>query len=96
MALNTMLKTLAATGLVLAGSVYAQEPISGAGIKPIAMPNFGTVSQFMLDGAAKDGKNWLHANGSYEQTRFYPAAQINVSNVAKLRPAFVVQTAMLE
>jgi glucose dehydrogenase len=91
-----MLKALAATSLVLAGSAYAQEPISGAGIKPIPMPNFGTVSQSMLDGAAKDGKNWLHPNGSYEQTRYHPATQINTGNAAKLRPAFVVQTAMLE
>ena len=96
MALNKMLKTLAATGLLLAGSVYAQEPIAGAGIKPIAMPNFGTVSQSMLDGAAKDSKNWLHPNGSYEQTRYHTAAQINTGNVAKLRPAFVFQTGIVE
>jgi len=96
MALNKMLKVLAASSLVLAGSAFAQEPIAGAGIKPIPIPNFGTVSQSMLDGAAKDGKNWLLPNGSYEQTRFYPAAQINTGNVSKLRPAFVVQTAMLE
>jgi len=96
MALNKMLKALVATSLVLAGSAYAQEPIAGAGIKPIPMPNFGTVSQSMLDGAAKDGKNWLHPNGSYEQTRYHPATQINTGNAAKLRPAFVVQTAMLE
>jgi PQQ-dependent dehydrogenase (methanol/ethanol family) len=96
MALNKMLKALVATSLVFAGSSYAQEPITGAGIKPIAMPNFGSVSQSMLDNAGKDSKNWLHANGSYEQTRFYPASQINTGNVSKLRPAFVVQTAVLE
>jgi len=64
MALNKMLKALVATSLVVAGSSYAQEPIAGAGIKPIAMPNFGSVSQSMLDNAGKDSKNWLHANGS--------------------------------
>ena len=96
MALNKMLKALVATSLVVAGSSYAQEPIAGAGIKPIAMPNFGSVSQSMLDNAGTDSKNWLHANGSYEQTRFYPASQINTGNVSKLRPAFVVQTAVLE
>ncbi len=96
MALNKMLKALVATSLVIAGSSYAQEPIAGAGIKPIAMPNFGSVSQSMLDNAGKDSKNWLHPNGSYEQTRFYPANQINTGNVSKLRPAFVVQTAVLE
>lgn len=96
MALNKMLKAIVATSLIVAGSSYAQEPIAGAGIKPIAMPNFGSVSQSMLDNAGKDSKNWLHPNGSYEQTRFYPANQINTGNVSKLRPAFVVQTAVLE
>ena len=96
MALNKTLKTLAATGLLLAGSVYAQEPIAGAGIKPIAMPNIGSVSQSMLDGAAKDSKNWLHSNGSYEQTRYHPASQINTGNVANMRPAFVFQTGIVE
>ena len=96
MALNKTLKTLAATGLLLAGSVYAQEPIAGAGIKPIAMPNIGSVSQSMLDGAAKDSKNWLHSNGSYEQTRYHPASQIDTGNVAKMRPAFVFQTGIVE
>ncbi len=96
MALNKMLKTLAATSLVVAGSAYAQEPIAGAGIKPIAMPNVGNVSQSMLNNAIKDSKNWLHPNGSYEQTRHYPAAQINTGNVAKLRPAFVFQTGIVE
>jgi alcohol dehydrogenase (cytochrome c) len=96
MALNKMLKTLAATSLVVAGSAYAQEPIAGAGIKPIPMPNAGTVSQSMLNSAIKDSKNWLHPNGNYEQTRHHAAAQINTGNVAKLRPAFVFQTGIVE
>ncbi len=96
MALNKMLKALVATSVVLAGTAVAQEPIAGAGIKPIPMPNLGNVSQSMLDGAAKDNKNWLHPNGSYEQTRYYPASQINTGNVSKLRPAFVFQTGIVE
>ncbi len=96
MALNKMLKTLAATSLVIAGSAYAQEPIAGAGIKANPMPKFTNVSQSMLNNAIKDGKNWLHPNGSYEQTRHAPAAQINTGNVAKLRPAFVFQTGIVE
>ena len=28
---------------------------------------------------ASDGKNFLHTNGNYEQTRFYPAEQINAA-----------------
>ena len=54
------------------------------------------VSQSMLDKAAADSKNWLHSNGSYSQTRYYPASQINTENVSKLKPAFVFQTAVLE
>ncbi|MEK0429426.1 MAG: hypothetical protein RL001_1953 [Pseudomonadota bacterium] len=96
MALNKMVKAIVATSVVLAGSAIAQEPIAGAGIKPIPMPNLGSVTQSMLDGAAKDSKNWLHPNGSYEQTRYSPASQINTSNVSKLRPAFVFQTGIVE
>ncbi|MEP7207168.1 MAG: PQQ-binding-like beta-propeller repeat protein [Casimicrobiaceae bacterium] len=54
------------------------------------------VSQEMLDRAGSDGANWLHSNGSYEQTRYYPGKQINKTNVAKLAPKFVFQTAVLE
>jgi alcohol dehydrogenase (cytochrome c) len=54
------------------------------------------VSQAMLDGAAKDTKNWIHANGSYDNARFYAGNQINTANVGKLKPAFVFQTAVLE
>jgi len=96
MAVNNMLKTLAVTGLVVASSAYAQEPIAGAGVKANPMPKFTSVSQDMLNNAAKDGKNWLLPNGSYDQTRHHPASQINTGNVAKLRPAFVFQTGIVE
>ncbi len=96
MALNKMLNTLAATSLLIAGSAYAQEPVGGAGIKANPMPKFTNVTQSMLNESIKDGKNWLHPNGNYEQTRHYPATQINTGNVAKLRPAFVFQTGIVE
>jgi PQQ-dependent dehydrogenase (methanol/ethanol family) len=54
------------------------------------------VTQDMLDRAAGDGNNWLLPNGSYDQTRYYPATQINTGNVKKLRPAFTFQTDVLE
>ena len=54
------------------------------------------VTQAMLDAAAKDGTNHLHPNSNYEQTRYYPAAQINPANVGNLRPVFTFQTAVLE
>jgi alcohol dehydrogenase (cytochrome c) len=54
------------------------------------------VTQAMLNAAGGDAKNWIHSNGSYDQTRYYPGAQINASNVGKLKSAFVFQTAVLE
>jgi|SRR5579871_1165208 len=54
------------------------------------------VTQGMLTGADKQQANWLHTNGGYSQTRFYPGSQINDSNVARLRPAFVFQTEVKE
>ena len=45
------------------------------------------VTQDQLNGAASDEKNFLHTNGNYDQTRYYPGKQINTSNVGKLHPA---------
>ena len=59
MALNKTLKMLATAGLVVAASAYAQEPIAGAGIKPIQIKSFSPVNQAMLDKAGKDANNWL-------------------------------------
>jgi alcohol dehydrogenase (cytochrome c) len=77
--------------LVLAASAGAQE--SGGG------PLYGdmqTVTQDLLNLAAGDGNNFLHTNGNYHQTRYYPARQINVSNVHLLRPAWIFQTEVVE
>jgi len=86
-----------AVGLALSLCVNAQETGTGATTTAKAMP--GTLPQItaaMLDGAGADPKNWIHPNGSYAQTRYYPGTQINTANVGKLRPAFVFQTAVLE
>ena len=50
------------------------------------------VSQEQLSDAAGDESNFLHTNGNYDQTRYYPGKQINASNVGKLRPAWIFQT----
>jgi alcohol dehydrogenase (cytochrome c) len=55
-----------------------------------------TVTQDLLNRAAGDGNNYLHTNGDYTQLRYYPNRQINVSNVAKLRPAWIFQTEVKE
>ena len=81
----------------LAGAAMAQEISGGAttSAKPMTKPP-AAITQAMLDAAGSDAKNWIHSNGSYEQTRYYPGAQITSANVGKLKPAFVFQTAVLE
>lgn len=54
------------------------------------------VTQVQLDGAGGNAKDWLISNGSYAQTRYYPGTQVNTTNVSKLKPVFVFQTAVLE
>ena len=54
------------------------------------------VTQDMLNRAAGDGNNFLHTNGNYEQTRYYPASQINAGNVRNLRPAWIFQTEVVD
>ena len=75
----------------------AAQEVSGATTtaKPMSK-NLVPITQPMLNAAASDPKNWIHSNGSYEQTRYYVGNQINSGNVGKLKPAFVFQTAVLE
>ncbi len=95
---GTVLATVALLAFAGAASAQGAAEVSG-GATTTARPMskaLAPVSQAMLDGAAKERANWLHPNGSYEQTRYYPGTQINRSNVGKLKPAFVFQTAVLE
>lgn len=66
----------------------------GVGAAGVPMPI--NVTQAQLAAAAGDSANWLHTQGSYEQTRFYPGKQITAANVHQLKPAFVFQTAVVE
>jgi len=77
---------------------FAQPEVSGGANAATGgpVPKSISVTQAKLDAADKDGTNFLHSNMSYAQTRYYPAAQINATNVAKLRPAFQFQTEVLE
>ena len=82
---------------MVAGSAFAQAEISGqAAPTGSPVPKNVSVSQGQLDAADNDSVNNLHSNTNYAQTRYHPAAQINASNVAKLRPAFQFQTEVLE
>jgi alcohol dehydrogenase (cytochrome c) len=91
-----ILAGIAGASLALASGALAQEVGGGSTTIAKAMAVSPTVSQAALDGAAGDAKNWIHPNGSYDQTRYYPGSQINAGNVAKLKPAYVFQTAVLE
>jgi PQQ-dependent dehydrogenase (methanol/ethanol family) len=86
----------AAAGFALSVGVVAQETGTGTTEAKPMSKNLAPVTQQMLDGAGSDAKNWIHSNGSYAQTRYYPGSQINTGNVSKLKPAFVFQTAVLE
>src|SRR5262245_49123864 len=71
-------------GLAIRASTEA--PASSQEVK--AATKYGdmqTVTQDLLNRAAGDGNNFLHTNGNYEQTRYYPNRQINAGNVSKLR-----------
>jgi alcohol dehydrogenase (cytochrome c) len=79
------------------GTCAAQEIAGGADTTTTkALPGVTSITQAMLDAAGRNTGNWIHANGSYEQTRFYGGSQVNTANVGKLKPAFVFQTAVLE
>src|SRR3954466_16257757 len=96
---HAQLKLLAAA-MFAAGSfncALAVETEGGATTMAHPMSTkLGAVTQDRLNKAHSDKANWLHVNGGYEQTRYFPGTQINAGNVAKLRPAFVFQTALIE
>jgi len=78
------------------GLSMAQEIQGGAASTGAPVPKNISVSQGQLDAAGNDSANFLHSNMSYEQTRYYPASQINSGNVKQLRPVFTFQTEVLE
>jgi PQQ-dependent dehydrogenase (methanol/ethanol family) len=79
--------------IALASSILL---IFAAAPAPAQVPKKIDVSQDQLTKASGDSRNWLHTQGNYAQTRYYPGAQINTQNVRKLRPAFVFQTEVNE
>lgn len=84
---------LAATAISAAVGFAFASPASSQEVKGATKwGDMNTVTQDLLSRAAGDGNNFLHTNGNYHQTRYYPNRQINVSNVQKLRPAWIFQT----
>ena len=76
---------------LISGGAVAQEVQGGT-----LYGDMRSVTQDMLTRAGGDGNNFLHTNGNYAQTRYYPNRQINVDNVRKLRPAWIFQTEIVE
>ena len=58
--------------------------------------DMSVVTQNMLDHAYGDSNNFLHTNGNYNQTRYYPARQINTGNVKDLELAWSFKTEVVE
>ena len=85
---SLLLGSICVAAMAAAGVAGAQEIKNGSG-SMAATAAITPVSQQQLNNAAKDGANFLHTNGNYEQTRFYPNAQINRGNVAHLHPAWI-------
>ena len=74
--------------------------LAGASLSPAWSQSKGApatpVTQEQLNAAAGDENNFLHTNGNYDQTRYFPGKQINTSNVGKLHPAWIFQTEVKE
>src|SRR5262249_7447889 len=71
-----------------AGSHLALAQSKGAPATPVA--------QDQLNAAGGERNNFLHTNGNYDQTRYFPGKQINTTNVGKLHPAWIFQTEVKE
>ena len=85
-------RALALVGAIgLAGAAFAAKAAeevkgaAGATMAPAA-PKMTTITQELHDKAGGDRSNFLHTNGNYGQTRFYPANQINTGNVSSCTP----------
>ncbi len=88
-----LLTSLCAVAMMFltSGTSFGQEVQGGT-----LYGNMNVVTQDMMNRAAGDANNFLHTNGNYAQTRYYPASQINTGNVKNLRPAWIFQTEIVE
>ncbi len=100
--MTRMNKVLATAGLVTtalalsAVAALAADEVTNAATKKMKDAPVPSVTQEQLSNAAKDSSNFLHTNANYDQTRYYPAKEINTSNVGKLHPAWIFQTEVKE
>jgi len=78
-----------ANGLAVAALLAATSPFAQVAKKI-------NVTQQQLTAAGGQSANWLHTNGNYAQTRYFPGKAINTGNVGKLKVAYVFQTEVVE
>ena len=91
--LSVLLALCAAVAVAQAEEIQGQKGMGGGTTSITKAPN---VSQGQLNSAGAQAANWLHTNGDYAQTRFYPGKQINTGNVKKLQSVFTFQTEVRE
>jgi alcohol dehydrogenase (cytochrome c) len=85
----------AAIAYAAISSAGAQE-IEHSAPKAVTNAPATVVTQEQLSAAASDSTNFLHTNGNYDQTRYFPGKQIDITNVGKLHPAWIFQTEVKE
>ncbi len=85
----------AAIACAAISSAGAQE-IEHSAPKAVTNAPATVVTQEQLSAAASDSTNFLHTNGNYDQTRYFPGKQIDTTNVGKLHPAWIFQTEVKE
>lgn len=90
---SAVLALCALAGAANGEEIQGQKGMSGGAV---AISKGVNVTQAQLNGAGAQAADWLHTNGDYAQTRFYPGKQINAGNVKKLQPAFTFQTEVRE
>jgi glucose dehydrogenase len=89
-----MLVTLCAVNGAASGEEIQGQKAMSTGSGAIAKGI--NVTQGQLNGAGAQDADWLHTNGNYAQTRYYPGKQINAGNVNKLQAKFTFQTEVRE
>ena len=77
--------------LLMSAAAMAADEVKNDAAAAVGTAMVKPVTQAQLNDAAKDSKNFLMTNGNYDQTRYYPDAQINTSNVGKLHAAWIFQ-----
>jgi quinohemoprotein ethanol dehydrogenase len=79
--------------LALAGALAHGQPVARTASAPApAPPVRRVVDDARLAAAERDAANWLSHGRTWSEQRYSPLAQIDASNVAQLKPAWVYAT----